>query len=237
MITPRVDKLLEHTDTHYAAVVRRGEAGPPDQRLLPLPLRGRLRRVHAADGRGSQRELPHHRPRGDGGGQAEVRVQGLARRRASMARILLGVSGGIAAYKSLELARLATKEGHAVRVLMTPAGAALHRRRLLRGHRRRAGADRRVRARPGPRSLPRRPGTRARPDRPPGGGRQHRRLPDRPRLGEHDRQARRRDRRLDGHHLVPGLLGSPPGRAGDERPHVPGPGDPGRTSPPCASAA
>jgi phosphopantothenoylcysteine decarboxylase / phosphopantothenate---cysteine ligase len=38
-----------------------------------------------------------------------------------MARILLGVSGGISAYKSLELARLATKEGHAVRVLMTPA--------------------------------------------------------------------------------------------------------------------
>ena len=38
-----------------------------------------------------------------------------------MARILLGVSGGIAAYKSLELARLATREGHAVRVLMTPA--------------------------------------------------------------------------------------------------------------------
>jgi phosphopantothenoylcysteine decarboxylase/phosphopantothenate--cysteine ligase len=38
-----------------------------------------------------------------------------------MARILLGVSGGIAAYKALELARLATKEGHALRVLMTPA--------------------------------------------------------------------------------------------------------------------
>jgi phosphopantothenoylcysteine decarboxylase / phosphopantothenate---cysteine ligase len=38
-----------------------------------------------------------------------------------MARILLGVSGGIAAYKALELARLATKRGHAVRVLMTPA--------------------------------------------------------------------------------------------------------------------
>ena len=37
-----------------------------------------------------------------------------------MARILLGVSGGISAYKSLELARLATKEGHAVRVVMTP---------------------------------------------------------------------------------------------------------------------
>jgi phosphopantothenoylcysteine decarboxylase/phosphopantothenate--cysteine ligase len=37
-----------------------------------------------------------------------------------MARILLGVTGGIAAYKSLELARLATQEGHSVRVLMTP---------------------------------------------------------------------------------------------------------------------
>jgi phosphopantothenoylcysteine decarboxylase/phosphopantothenate--cysteine ligase len=36
-----------------------------------------------------------------------------------MARILLGVSGGIAAYKTLELARLATTSGHAVRVLMT----------------------------------------------------------------------------------------------------------------------
>jgi phosphopantothenoylcysteine decarboxylase / phosphopantothenate---cysteine ligase len=36
-------------------------------------------------------------------------------------RILLGVSGGIAAYKALELARLATKEGHAVRVVMTHA--------------------------------------------------------------------------------------------------------------------
>src|SRR5215210_6746394 len=38
-----------------------------------------------------------------------------------MARILLGVSGGIAAYKALELARLATKAGHAVRVVQTPS--------------------------------------------------------------------------------------------------------------------
>src|SRR6201991_1316336 len=37
-----------------------------------------------------------------------------------MARLLLGVSGGIAAYKSLEFARLATLAGHGVRVLMTP---------------------------------------------------------------------------------------------------------------------
>jgi phosphopantothenoylcysteine decarboxylase/phosphopantothenate--cysteine ligase len=36
-----------------------------------------------------------------------------------MTRLLLGVSGGIAAYKALELARLATLAGHGVRVLMT----------------------------------------------------------------------------------------------------------------------
>ncbi len=38
-----------------------------------------------------------------------------------MARVLLGVSGGIAAYKALELARLAVKAGHTVRVVQTEA--------------------------------------------------------------------------------------------------------------------
>ena len=38
-----------------------------------------------------------------------------------MARLLLGVSGGIAAYKALELARLAIKAAHAVRVIQTEA--------------------------------------------------------------------------------------------------------------------
>ncbi|HEV3093709.1 MAG TPA: bifunctional phosphopantothenoylcysteine decarboxylase/phosphopantothenate--cysteine ligase CoaBC [Solirubrobacteraceae bacterium] len=37
-----------------------------------------------------------------------------------MARILLGVSGGIAAYKALELVRLASAAGHSVRVVQTP---------------------------------------------------------------------------------------------------------------------
>jgi phosphopantothenoylcysteine decarboxylase/phosphopantothenate--cysteine ligase len=35
-------------------------------------------------------------------------------------RVLLGVSGGVAAYKALEVVRLATKAGHAVRVIQTP---------------------------------------------------------------------------------------------------------------------
>ena len=38
-----------------------------------------------------------------------------------MARLLLGVTGGIAAYKALELTRLATKAGHRVRVIQTEA--------------------------------------------------------------------------------------------------------------------
>jgi phosphopantothenoylcysteine decarboxylase/phosphopantothenate--cysteine ligase len=38
-----------------------------------------------------------------------------------MARLLLGVSGGIAAYKALETARLAIRAGHAVRVVQTAA--------------------------------------------------------------------------------------------------------------------
>src|SRR6202023_487660 len=38
-----------------------------------------------------------------------------------MARLLIGVSGGIAAYKALETVRLAVKSGHAVRVIQTPA--------------------------------------------------------------------------------------------------------------------
>ena len=38
-----------------------------------------------------------------------------------MPRILLGVCGGIAAYKSLEFTRLALKAGHSVRVVQTEA--------------------------------------------------------------------------------------------------------------------
>src|SRR5437763_1151452 len=37
-----------------------------------------------------------------------------------MARILVGVTGGIAAYKAVELVRLAIKAGHSLRVVQTP---------------------------------------------------------------------------------------------------------------------
>ncbi|HET8902147.1 MAG TPA: flavoprotein, partial [Holophagaceae bacterium] len=38
-------------------------------------------------------------------------------------KLLLGVPGGIAAYKAADLARLLTKEGHQVRCVLTEAGA------------------------------------------------------------------------------------------------------------------
>jgi phosphopantothenoylcysteine decarboxylase/phosphopantothenate--cysteine ligase len=38
-----------------------------------------------------------------------------------VARVLLGVSGGIAAYKAVELVRVATAAGHSVRVIQTPS--------------------------------------------------------------------------------------------------------------------
>jgi phosphopantothenoylcysteine decarboxylase/phosphopantothenate--cysteine ligase len=38
-----------------------------------------------------------------------------------MARVLVGVTGGISAYKAVELVRLAAKAGHAVRVVQTPS--------------------------------------------------------------------------------------------------------------------
>ena len=107
-----------------------------------------------------------------------------------MARILLGVSGGIAAYKALELVRLATAAGHAVRVVQTPTSrrfvgaasfAALTGAPVLISE-----FERDPRAAPSP-------------DQPPpahepishSSSSRRRRVPDRAGVGEHDRQARR----------------------------------------------
>src|SRR4029079_3190332 len=51
---------------------------------------------------------------------AEVRLQRLSRHHAGMSRVLLGVTGGIAAYKACELCRLLVREGHDVVPLVTP---------------------------------------------------------------------------------------------------------------------
>ena len=109
-----------------------------------------------------------------------------------MARILLGVSGGIAAYKALELVRLATAAGHAVRVVQTPAStrfvgaasfAALTGAPVLTDEFERD---------PARGAFPGQPRARPRPARAPRARPQRRRLRRRARVGEHDRQARAR---------------------------------------------
>ena len=109
-----------------------------------------------------------------------------------MARILLGVSGGIAAYKALELARLATHAGHGVRVLMTPTATRFVGAASFEGI---VGAPVLIdefERDPMRGAFPGDAAPRPRPDRPPRGRRQRRRLPDRPGLGQHDREARGR---------------------------------------------
>ncbi|MGC9974790.1 MAG: bifunctional phosphopantothenoylcysteine decarboxylase/phosphopantothenate--cysteine ligase CoaBC [Gaiellaceae bacterium] len=58
-----------------------------------------------------------------------------------MAKILVGVSGGIAAYKACELVRLFVKAGHEVVPLLTPAAEKFVSRKTLDALARRLGAD------------------------------------------------------------------------------------------------
>ena len=74
-----------------------------------------------------------------------------------MARVLLGVTGGIAAYKAVELVRLATKAGHSVRVVQTRTSLEFVGRATFEAVTGAPGARRRIRVSPGPRQLPRRP--------------------------------------------------------------------------------
>ena len=138
-----------------------------------------------------------------------------------MPRLLLGVSGGIAAYKALELVRLATDAGYAVRVIQTrglaSASSAPASFAALSGAPVLCGTFERDPLRG---SYPGRPAARPRPGRAPRAGRRRRRLPDRPGLGEHDRQARPRARRQPAEHRR--ARGALPAdrRPGDERADV-----------------
>src|SRR3954467_108109 len=132
-----------------------------------------------------------------------------------MARILLGVSGGISAYKAVELTRLAGKAGHSVRVLQTERSLEFVGRATFEGV---TGAPvlvdefERDPARgvypgePPPSHDPishlelgRRPPPRARPDLAPRAGAAGRPALRRARLGQHPRQARPRPGRQPAH--------------------------------------
>ena len=145
-----------------------------------------------------------------------------------MARILLGVSGGIAAYKSLELARLATMAGHGVRVLMTESATRFVGAASFEGI---VGAPVLVS------EFERDPMRGAFPGDP---------APEHDPIGHLEVVANcdaflvapasantiaklaAGHGRLDAHHLLPRLRRPAPRRPGDERPHVRGRGDPGQ---------
>ncbi len=150
-----------------------------------------------------------------------------------MARILIGVSGGIAAYKALELARLATKAGHGVRVIMTATAERFIGAASFEGIVGAPVLTDEFERDPMRGAFPGDDASGPRPDRAPRGGRERRRVPGRAGLGEHDREARRRDQRLDADHVVSGLHGAPGGRPGDERPHVRGGRDAGEPGHPA----
>ena len=134
-----------------------------------------------------------------------------------MARLLLGVSGGIAAYKALELARLAIKAGHAVRVIQTEASTRFVGTASFAGI---TGAPVLVTEwEPDPLrgAFPGDPAPDARAALAPRAGRARRRVPDRARLGQHDRQARRRPRRQPADRRRARLPATADRRSGHER--------------------
>ncbi len=129
----------------------------------------------------------------------------------SRPRVVLGVSGGIAAYKACELLRLFTESGHDVTVVPTAVGAGVRRRADVGGPVGQAGAHRGLGRRP--RGAARAPGA----DRRPRGGRA--------RDGRHPREGGPRPRRrpADQHpadRALPGCV-----RPGDAHRDVGAPGD------------
>ncbi len=145
-----------------------------------------------------------------------------------MARLLLGVSGGIAAYKALETARLAIKAGHAVRVIQTPTSERFVGRASFEAITGAPVLGGEFEPDPARGAFPGEP----LPDHAPIShlalGRARRSVPDRPGQREHDCQAGLRTGRQPPQHG--GARGRLPGgdRAGHEPPHVSAPGHPGQ---------
>src|ERR1700755_1817080 len=113
MISPRIDKLMEQVDSHYASVIVAAK---------------RARQINSYYhnlGEGTFDEFPPPMVETRSKNYLTIALAEVAqgqleynsREAFAVARLLLGVSGGIAGYKALEAARLAVKRGHAVRVI------------------------------------------------------------------------------------------------------------------------
>ena len=160
MISPRVDKPARERRLQLRHRDRRRQARAPDQLVLPQPRRGDLRRVPAADGRDRLEELPDDRARGSRGRQDQVPVPRTDPTTAPWRASCSASAGGIAAYKALELTRLATRPAMRVRVVQTPASTRFVGAASFAGITGAPVLVTRVGARPDARRLPRRPAAR-----------------------------------------------------------------------------
>ncbi len=135
MIHPRIDELLDNVDSpRYALVIvaakrarqindyhhQLGEGIGFEQAPPPL-VESRSKKLLDHGPRGSRRgqaqvQVPQVGS-AEGGAEPELRRTG---RIPCMARVLVGVTGGIAAYKACDLVRLLVKGGHDVVPLVTP---------------------------------------------------------------------------------------------------------------------
>ena len=194
MISPRIDRLLDHVDSNYASVIVAAKRARQINSYYHNLGEGTFDEFPPPMVETALEELPDDRARGSRRGQDQVPLPLGPRRTGprAMARLLLGVSGGIAAYKALELVRLATKAGPR-RPRGPDADAPAVRRRAPRS--------------PALTGAPvltdefeRDPARGAFPDQAPPDHdplshlelvAQRRRLPDRAGVGQHDRQARR----------------------------------------------
>ena len=130
MIHPRIDELLDNVDSRYALVIVAAKRARQINDYHHQLGEGTVRPCPAAPGRVPLEELLDHGPRGSLRGQAQVQVPEVVLppwsralpkgHNSGMARVLVGITGGIAAYKACDLVRLLVKGGHDVVPLVTP---------------------------------------------------------------------------------------------------------------------
>src|SRR6185436_15356987 len=124
---PADRRAVGKDDVEVRAGDFRGEACPPGQCVLQPAGRGAPRIRGATGGDHAPGEAAVHRAARDQQRAADRRahrrdaLSETPDRHAERPRVVLGVAGGIAAYKACELLRLFTESGHTVRVVPTEA--------------------------------------------------------------------------------------------------------------------
>ena len=141
---PPIDDLLTVADSKYALVIYSAKRARQINAYYSQLQEGLLEYVGPLVETAGAREADVDRAARDQRGPADLHAdRGLSTGRPGVGqtgvRIVLGVGGGIAAYKACSLLRLFTEAGHDVTVVPTAAALQLRRRRHLGGAVRQAG--------------------------------------------------------------------------------------------------